>query len=69
MIEAVEWTGRNPNEVKAFTGIQADIDWREGWLVIHTLEGDMRAEAGDYIIRGVQGELYPLQACHFRRDL
>lgn len=28
-------------------------------LVIHTLEGDMRAELGDYIIRGVQGEFCP----------
>jgi hypothetical protein len=28
-------------------------------LVIHTLEGDMRAKAGDWIIRGVKGEYYP----------
>jgi len=28
-------------------------------LVIHTLEGDMLATAGDYIIRGVAGEVYP----------
>lgn len=28
-------------------------------IVIHTLEGDMRAEPGDWIIRGVQGEFYP----------
>lgn len=28
-------------------------------LVIHTLEGDMRADKGDWIIRGVQGEFYP----------
>ena len=27
--------------------------------VIHTLEGDMRADLGDWIIRGVQGEFYP----------
>lgn len=26
---------------------------------IHTLEGDMRAEVGDYIITGVKGEVYP----------
>lgn len=29
------------------------------WIVIHTLEGDMQASAGDWIIRGVQGEFYP----------
>lgn len=26
---------------------------------IHTLEGTMLASAGDYIIKGVQGEFYP----------
>lgn len=28
-------------------------------LVIPTLEGDMEASEGDWIIRGVKGELYP----------
>ena len=28
-------------------------------VVIHTLEGDMRADKGDWIIRGVKGEFYP----------
>lgn len=27
--------------------------------VIHTLEGDMTASPGDYIIIGVKGEIYP----------
>ena len=27
--------------------------------IIHTLEGDHLARKGDYIIRGVRGELYP----------
>lgn len=31
----------------------------EGYAVIPTLEGDMRANLGDWIIRGVKGELYP----------
>ena len=30
-----------------------------GAIDIHTLEGVMRAELGDWIIRGVKGELYP----------
>ena len=29
------------------------------WVEIHTLEGIMRGNAGDWIICGVQGELYP----------
>lgn len=31
----------------------------EGEVYIHTLEGTMRADVGDWIIRGVQGEFYP----------
>lgn len=29
------------------------------YALIHTLEGVMRAENGDWIIKGVKGELYP----------
>ena len=32
---------------------------QEGGVIIQTLEGEMRADIGDYIIRGVQGEFYP----------
>lgn len=32
---------------------------------IRTLEGGMHANYGDYIIRGVQGELYPCKAYIF----
>lgn len=28
-------------------------------MIIHTLEGDMKASVGDYIITGVHGEQYP----------
>ena len=28
-------------------------------LLIHTLEGTMRADIGDWIIKGVKGEFYP----------
>lgn len=31
----------------------------DGTLNIHTLEGTMRADVGDWIIRGVKGEFYP----------
>lgn len=30
-----------------------------GSITIPTLEGEMRADPGDWIIRGVQGEFYP----------
>lgn len=28
-------------------------------MIIHTLEGDMKANVGDYIITGLRGEKYP----------
>ena len=31
----------------------------DGALLIHTLEGTMKGQPGDWIICGVQGELYP----------
>jgi hypothetical protein len=36
-------------------------DWaaREYSVVIGTLEGEMRADPGDWIIKGVKGEFYP----------
>lgn len=32
------------------------------WCEIKTHEGTMRANPGDYIIRGVKGEIYPCKA-------
>lgn len=33
--------------------------------IIETLEGPMRAENGDWIIKGIQGELYPCKPAIF----
>ena len=35
------------------------------FIVIPTLEGTMRADIGDWIIRGVQGEFYPCKPSIF----
>ena len=34
----------------------------DGTLQVHTLEGPLTAQNGDYIIRGIKGELYPCKA-------
>lgn len=36
-------------------------------IVIHTLEGDMTASVGDYIITGVNGEKYPCKPDIFEK--
>lgn len=35
------------------------LDDAPPYLAIDTLEGTMRADVGDWVIRGVQGEFYP----------
>lgn len=66
-IEAVQFTGKESvadvldftDFAIAATGIQnPDGTWTPH-LEIETLEGTMRADVGDWIIRGVKGELYP----------
>lgn len=59
VIEAVEWTGSNINEIMNFMNWRnAAHDDRSG-LVIHTLEGNHNASVGDFVIKGVKGEFYP----------
>lgn len=68
VIEAVQWTGVNVDAVLGFTLGRASVrdesfvrarSSSTRVLVIETLEGDMRAEPGDWIICGVKGEFYP----------
>lgn len=66
-IECLNWTGDNAEEIKAFCGESAKLDLYHSLddgrehiaLTIHTLEGDMLASVGDFIIKGVKGEFYP----------
>lgn len=57
-IEAVQFDGKNQEEIARFMGVvQYDRHSRE--ITIETLEGTHLARPGDWIIRGVKGELYP----------
>lgn len=60
VIEAIQWTGDNHDEI-AFLGHvnRGAIQRVDRALPIKTLEGEMLAEVGDWIIRGIKGELYP----------
>ena len=53
---------RNHTEAAAWiegSGGHAEIPFAEPCLYIETLEGRMRADIGDWIIKGVKGEFYP----------
>lgn len=75
VIDAIHFNGSNRNEVLGFAGIEAPnastIYWRcgvgdsPGEIVIRTLEGDLVASEGDWIIRGVIGEVYPCKPAVF----
>lgn len=57
-IEAIQWNGDNYFDIFNFIG-KDNHSYTRGELTIHTLEGDMLASKGDYIIRGLRGEFYP----------
>lgn len=60
VIEAVQFTGDNHKEVVEFAPVAGYVTLNGVTsLAIPTLEGTMNAVAGDYIIKGVQGEFYP----------
>jgi hypothetical protein len=56
VIEAVRFTG-NFDEIEQFVG--GDAEFRNGELLVATLEGPLRAANGDWIIKGIKGEFYP----------
>ena len=58
IIEAIQWTGGNRDEIFQFVGPSAYFGDVTG-MVIKTLEGDHKASEGDFIIKGVAGEFYP----------
>lgn len=58
-IEAIQWDG-NLDTLNIFPKEDTEnVKLRNGNLYIQTLEGEMKADIGDYIIRGVKGEYYP----------
>ena len=67
VIEAVHYEGINIEEIRNFLGEYIvsecmDPAISDVWPAsfdIRTLEGNMTASFGDYIIKGVKGEFYP----------
>ncbi len=57
VIEAVQWTGSNFDEVVRFFGGCAEF--QNSQVFIQTLEGEMTASPQDWIIKGIKGEFYP----------
>lgn len=70
VIEAVQYTGDNMKEIMTFAANSAreiEEDFLGEHITIKTLEGDMKAEKNDYIIKGVKGEFYPCKPDIFKQ--
>jgi len=60
VIEAIQWTGDNLSEIMTFMNIPVSpLESFSNQIVIDTLEGEMKAPVGWWIIKGVKGEFYP----------
>lgn len=54
-------------DIYSFFGVYSDDDFKpfdfvDDKIIIKTLEGEMTATNGDYIIKGIKGEFYPCKA-------
>jgi hypothetical protein len=69
IIEAMWLTASNYAEAKAWvedSGGLASLGSGEISVCIRTLEGEVRADVGDWIIKGVKGEFYPCKPDIFK---
>ncbi|NQX77304.1 hypothetical protein [Gilvibacter sp.] len=59
VIDAILWDGTKECYDALASGSERSLRLEKGQLVIKTLEGEMRAPVGHYIIKGIKGEFYP----------
>lgn len=62
IIQAVQYdgSGLSLDKIRAMAGAEVVIDVTiSNTLLIPTLEGAMEATKGDFIIKGIKGEVYP----------
>lgn len=59
VIEAEQFNPSGASHGQMFLGYSVRTDAKGPHLIIPTLEGDHRADPGDWIITGIKGERYP----------
>ena len=73
VIEAIQWDGTNQGEIADFmeviirTKTSPEEGNPSGKITIETLEGDMTASVGDFIIKGINREFYPCKPDIFEK--
>lgn len=58
-VDVLQYTGSNYQDIERFIGKPGFYGQAFTSILIPTLEGDMVASIGDYIIKGIKGEFYP----------
>lgn len=66
VIEAIQYKANNITEIHNFVKKHL-VRNEDKTLTIQTLEGNMKASVGDYIIKGVNGEFYPCKPDIFEK--
>ena len=69
VIDAIQWTGENGEEVRTFIGekdcivpIDSPIPLQQfAYMTLKTPEGYLNAQRGDWIIRDANGDFYPCE--------
>jgi hypothetical protein len=63
VIEAFRWDGTEQSafEVESKLGNPVELHYGDGKFLIYTLEGVLEVSPTDWVIRGVQGEFYPIK--------
>lgn len=64
-VEVMQYIDDSISEILLWIGSKASRNGLTDRLLIETLEGVMVAELGDYIIKGVHGEFYPVKESIF----
>lgn len=67
IIEALQWTGENIEEMDNFINCKYGYTPYDNAIYVPTLEGEMKADINDYIIKGVKGEFYPCKPDIFNK--
>jgi hypothetical protein len=71
VIEAMQFTEGSKNQCFNFVTCNHYADFDENGkpiMIIQTLEGDHKADIGDWIIKGVMGELYSCKPDIFEKS-
>jgi hypothetical protein len=64
VVEALQYDGHNGYEIQDWSNHEVVVT--NSSILVETLEGVMKANIGDYIIKGVRGEFYPCKPDVFK---